>query len=104
MYIRRVALSAIKGFDEVDLNFEGESESLAGWTVITGDNGTGKTAFLKAISLALLGPEQVIALVPDLRGWIAEGEDRGTISVEVQPDHDIDKTKRGGFPIRQLLG
>lgn len=98
MYIRRVAMTAIKGFDEVDLNFEGDAESLAGWAVITGDNGTGKTAFLKAISLALLGPEQVIALVPDLRGWIAEGADRGTISVEVQPDHDIDKTRRGGFP------
>jgi len=98
MYIRRVVMSAIKGFDKVELSFAGERESLAGWSVITGDNGTGKTAFLKAISLALLGPEQVIALVPDLRGWIAEGARRGTISVEIQPDHDFDKTKRGGFP------
>ncbi|OBA57319.1 hypothetical protein A5647_24200 [Mycobacterium sp. 1100029.7] len=98
MYIRRVVMSAIKGFDKVELSFAGDSEQLAGWAVITGENGTGKTAFLKAISLALLGPEQVLSLVPDLRGWIAEGANRGTISVEVQPDHEIDKTKRGGFP------
>lgn len=98
MYIRRVVMSAIKGFDKVELSFAGESDRLAGWAVITGENGTGKTAFLKAIALALLGPEQVVSLVPDLRGWIAEGESRGTISVEVQPDHDIDKTKKGGFP------
>ncbi|WP_081389504.1 AAA family ATPase [Mycobacterium colombiense] len=92
-------MSDIKGFDKVDLSFVGESDSLAGWAVITGDNGSGKTAFLKAISLALLGPEQVSALVPDLRGWIADGARRGTISVEIQPDHEIDKTKKGGFPL-----
>ncbi|WP_326544692.1 ATP-binding protein [Mycobacterium sp. 2-64] len=91
-------MSSIKGFDEVDLSFAGHGEPLAGWAVITGDNGSGKTAFLKAISLALLGPEQVNSLVPDLRGWIAEGADRGTISVEVKPDHEVDKMKRGGFP------
>ncbi|WP_169334556.1 AAA family ATPase [Nocardia asiatica] len=92
-------LSNIKGFDNADLNFVGDSAQLNGWAVITGDNGAGKTAFLKAIALALLGPDQVNALVPDLNGWITEGASSGTISVEILPDHDYDKTRRGGFPV-----
>lgn len=99
MYIRRVVLSKIKGFDRASINFEGSSEELNGWSVITGDNGAGKTAFLRAISLAILGPEQVMSFVPDLRGWISDDAHSGTISVEILPDHDIDKTKQGGFPV-----
>ncbi|MBK1785237.1 AAA family ATPase [Prauserella cavernicola] len=99
MYIRRVVLSGIKGFDNADLSLVGDDDSFDGWSVITGENGAGKTAFLKAIALALLGPDQAASLVPDFSGWITDGLDSGTISVEVLPDHDHDKTRKGGFPV-----
>jgi hypothetical protein len=98
MYIKRVVLDSIKGFEKADLDLSTDSETYAGWAVFTGDNGAGKTAFLKAISLALLGPDQARSLAPDLRGWVTDGRDRGTISVEVRPNHEHDKTVRGGFP------
>lgn len=98
MYIGRVVLNNIKGFRSIDLDFTSSDGKYPGWAVVTGDNGAGKTALLRAISLAILGPEQSPALAPDLSGWVTIGEQAGTISVEVAPDHQVDRTKKGGYP------
>ena len=98
MYLTRVVLQDIKGFGHADLDLLGDESQYAGWCVITGDNGSGKTAFLKAVALALLGPEQARGLVQDWRGWVAAGKSSGTVSVEVLPDHEVDRTARGGYP------
>lgn len=99
MYIERVVLSRIKGFEKLDLDFRAAGDH-AGWCVVTGNNGSGKTALLRALSLAILGPEHARTLVPDLRGWVADGSDSGTISVELKPHHDYDTTARGGHPLK----
>ena len=52
MYIHRVVLKDVKGFKELDFSFRRHDGTYAGWTVLTGDNGSGKTALLKAIALA----------------------------------------------------
>ncbi|WP_255407916.1 MULTISPECIES: AAA family ATPase [Amycolatopsis] len=99
MYIRRVVLRGIKGFEDADFNFAPDVDRYPGWAAITGDNGSGKTSLLKAIAVALLGPDQVRSLLPDLRGWVQDGLERGTISVEVKPHHEYDKTRQGGNPV-----
>jgi hypothetical protein len=100
MYIRRVVLTNIKGFETADLDFCPGGEEFAGWAVVTGDNGSGKTALLRAIALAILGPEQSRGLIQDLTGWVSHGEDFGSISVEIRPNHNYDKTQKGGYPIQ----
>ena len=102
MYIRRVVLDGIKGFEKADLDFSPDGSNFSGWAVITGDNGSGKTALLRAISLALLGPDQIRGLVPDLSGWVTAGREQGYISVEIRPHHDYDKTAKGGYPVQTL--
>jgi hypothetical protein len=100
MYIKRVVIRNIKGFETADLDLCPDGSRYPGWSVITGDNGSGKTAFLRAVSVALLGPDQYRALVPDLTGWVTEGEAGGSISVEIKPDHEIDKMSKGGYPVQ----
>ncbi|MEU2223268.1 AAA family ATPase [Streptomyces sp. NPDC018347] len=103
MYIKRVVLQNIKSFTEAEFDFCEDGVNYAGWCVVTGDNGSGKTALLKSIALALLGPDESRALIPDLRGWVTEGEDAGSISVEIKPNHDYDKSAKGGFPVQSTF-
>jgi hypothetical protein len=98
VYIERVVIRDIKGFEDAELNFCPDGENHAGWAVITGDNGAGKTAFLRSIALALLGPRQYFGALPDLRGWVMHGKKSGSISVEIRPDRTYDTTERGGQP------
>lgn len=71
-----------------------------GWTVITGENGSGKSTILKSIALALMGPEKARFLQNSYDGWVSAGSSIGTISLEVKPDPEIDKTRAGGRPYK----
>ncbi len=86
MYIRRVVLDNVRGFGHLDFRFDRPDGTYAGWTVITGDNASGKTALLKAIALALVGPDAARALQPSLKGWIKEGCPEAVIAVEIVTD------------------
>lgn len=85
MYIKRVVIDNIRGFPSLDFTFE---RPYYGWTVVTGDNGSGKTALLKAIALALVGPDTARSLQPSLRGWVRAGSAKGEIAVEIVPNPD----------------
>jgi hypothetical protein len=83
MYIKRVVLENLRGFRHLDFDFERPDGCYSGWAVITGDNASGKTAFLKAIALALVGTDTARALQPSLQGWIRRGAREAVIAVEI---------------------
>lgn len=103
MYIKRVVLDNLRGFRHLDFEFErpvrdsnsdGPDQRYAGWAVVTGDNAAGKTAFLKAIALALVGTDTARALQPSLQGWIRREENEAVIAVEIVAG-DEDKFAEG---------
>ena len=68
MYISRVRLENIRGFSgprNVDLTLTRPDGSHAGWTVLAGRNGSGKTSLLRAIALTVGGPAITGRLAPD---------------------------------------
>lgn len=96
MYIRQVVVENLKGLKRLEFDFERSSTGgYQGWTVVTGDNASGKTALLKAIALALVGPDIARSLQPSLRGWIRHGEEKATIAVEIAPSEQ-DRFAKGG--------
>ena len=98
MYIHRVILENIRGFVDLDLTFDHpsiEGHLYPGWNVLTGDNASGTSTFLKAIALGLLGPEIARALQPTLRGWLRDGEAIGRIAIEIVPS-EADSFAKGG--------
>ena len=83
MYLRRMVIQNVRGFRHVDFNLERSSGRCGGWTVITGDNASGKTALLKAVALAIVGPDVARILQPTVDGWIRDGVEEGTIALQI---------------------
>ncbi|MGK2876713.1 MAG: AAA family ATPase [Nocardioides sp.] len=100
------ALSAIERIDTLldgSTSIELPESPFPGWTVITGDNGSGKSTVLKAIALALMGPDKARFLQASYDGWVTQGAASGAISLEVRPDPEIDKTRAGGRPYKDTF-
>lgn len=86
MYISRVRLENIRGFSgprNVDLTFTRPDGSHAGWTVLAGLNGSGKTSLLRAIALTVGGPVSTGRLVPDFRALMTVDAPAGIAEVRL---------------------
>ena len=83
MYLDKVSLKNIRGFENLAFSLKRPDGSYAGWTVFTGDNGSGKSTLLKAIAVAMAGAEVRFTLEPNLGRWIRSGAAQGTIELEV---------------------
>jgi energy-coupling factor transporter ATP-binding protein EcfA2 len=73
MYIKKIILKNIRGFEELEFDLERDDGTYQGWTVFTGDNGSGKSALLKAIAVCLTGKDTARALQPSFNRWIRDG-------------------------------
>lgn len=65
MYLERLDLSHVKLFGEFQLDLRGSDGAPRMWTVLVGDNATGKTTLLQAVALAASGEKLARALVDD---------------------------------------
>lgn len=83
MYIKKISIKNIRGFSSLDFDLSRDDSECAGWTVITGDNGSGKSSFLKAIAVALTGSETARALQPSFNRWISDGAAGAESSIEL---------------------
>lgn len=80
-------------------------EKEAGWHVIIGDNGSGKSSVLRAIALAIVGPSDAKALRQDWNIWLREGARRGSINLTLDYDKRFDKfSGKGRLPEKFYLG
>jgi hypothetical protein len=93
VYIKVVELRDVRGFHGsrgFSLDLTRPDGSLAGWTVIAGRNGSGKTSLLRAVALALGGPDVARNLVADFATWVSAGEDFGRSMLTLLHDADAD--------------
>jgi len=83
MYVKQVVLESLRGFRRLELKFGRSDDAYSGWWVITGDNASGKTALLKSIAMALIGPDSIRSLQPSFAGWIRQGASSAVVAVEI---------------------
>lgn len=98
MYIARVRVENVRGFHDarsVDLGLERPDGTYAGWTVIAGRNGSGKTSLLRAIALAISGHSSAGVLMPDSSNWITVGRDAGSVGLDLVADPVLDLSGEG---------
>ena len=85
MHVARLRIDGVRGFygaRSVDLDLTRPDGSLAGWTVLAGRNGSGKSTVLQALALALSGPRST-GFIPSLSDWISIGATRAEIRAEL---------------------
>jgi hypothetical protein len=88
MYIKHLEIKNIRSISQFEMNFE----EPAGWHVIIGDNGAGKSSVIRSIALALLGEDDAKALSfsEDFENWLPPKIQTGTVSVQVTRDNKYD--------------
>jgi len=111
MYIHKISLRNIRGFEKLDFDLSRPDGKYAGWTVFTGDNGSGKSTLLKAIAVCLTGKDTARALQPSFHRWIRHGaaHSEAFIQIEVARTENDDELADSGkaplstFPARIVL-
>jgi hypothetical protein len=94
MYIDKIILKDVRGFADLRFDLRRPDGSHSGWTVFTGDNGSG--TLLKAVAIALTGRETARALQPSFHRWIREDRHEAAIELGLMPVAGDDSfTKQG---------
>lgn len=94
MFVESIHLKSIRSIDT--LVWRVGAGPAAGWHVILGDNGAGKSTVLRCVALALAGETEALALRQNWDTWLRRGTDHGEMTVMVRPDSIYDKFVKGG--------
>ena len=77
MYLSKIRINNIRSISQVEWKVS-ESEA-DGWHVVIGDNGSGKSSFLRSVALALIGPKDAASLRLPWEDWLRKDQDTGSI-------------------------
>ena len=77
MHIRDIQIRNVRSLRSHRWSFA--RTKCAGWHVVLGDNGSGKSSFLRAIALALVGAGRAEGLRQSWNDWLTHGEQKGEI-------------------------
>jgi len=97
MYIKNLTIANIRVIEAFEMRFP----EPAGWHVIIGDNGAGKSSLIRAIALGLIGPHEVKAARPVFADWLRQGATEGKVKLVVIKDTDYDGHKGQKRPTKQ---
>jgi predicted ATP-dependent endonuclease of OLD family len=101
MYITKIHIKNVRSLK--NLTWEIDETECPGWHVIIGDNGSGKSTFLRAISLTFVFNE-FEALRLNKNEWLNREADYGNIDLELVFDRSTDTfSGKGNTPNRKKL-
>src|ERR1051325_2073535 len=70
MFLQRLQIENIRSVKSVEVDFYGSGNGNRKWSVLLGENGTGKTSILRAAALVLSGSDALPALMPNPKQWV----------------------------------
>lgn len=88
MHVLKAEISNVKAIRH--LVWEIEPGRAAGWHVVLGDNGSGKSSVLRAIALALVGHENALALRQPWNLWVRNNASEATIQLFLRRHEEFD--------------
>ena len=87
MYIKRIHIKNIRAISDFEMTFD----EPAGWHVLIGDNGSGKSTIVRAVAAALIGPDEIPAARLLWKDWLTHQKDQGEIDLTLEFDALFDK-------------
>jgi predicted ATP-binding protein involved in virulence len=84
MFLKKVTLNNFKCLANIELSFEKNQTINRKWTLILGENGTGKSNILKSIALVTSGSNALGELLGNTDSWIKFNEKSCTIKAELE--------------------
>ena len=91
MKVLKLKIKNIKCFQDIEVPFE-DNGQIKNWSLIVGNNGQGKTTFLRSLALGLCDESWASALSPELYGGILrEDESSGFIEVILKDESENKK-------------
>ena len=101
MHIRQIIIENIRSIKDLSWKIEYGKEK--GWHVVIGDNGSGKSTFLRCLALALVGPVEAVALRQNWNDWLSQNQSIGLIGINLSYDEKLDKFSGRGRRIENYL-
>ena len=85
MKISKLKIKNIKCFEEIEIPFENDNNDITNWSLIVGDNGSGKTTILRSLALGLCNETGASALLSELYGdFLRQDTNEGEIEVTLK--------------------
>ena len=88
MHVQRLTIENIRSIRKLELVLK--RKETAGWHVILGDNGSGKSTVVRALALALMGQSHAHAARQDWSRWLSEECSSGYVSVALTAHEEDD--------------
>jgi predicted ATP-binding protein involved in virulence len=92
MYIQKAEIKNIRAI----IDFEIEFKNPAGWHVLIGDNGAGKSTIIRSMALALVRNE-ASGLRENWSNWLSFSEDSGQIKLFLEKEFEYDSSYQGAL-------
>lgn len=83
MFLRAITIENLRSLREMELSFTDSDGAIRPWTLLLGENGTGKSSLLRAIALVLAGENALPELLGDVSSWITNGQKTCVICADV---------------------
>ena len=92
MFLKRLRIEDVRSIAAADLGMEDDDGGIRKWTLLLGENGTGKSTVLRCIALLLCGRDALPELLgPDPSDWIRSRRNTARISGVVTTVHGDDR-------------
>jgi hypothetical protein len=101
MHVLSVAIENVRAIRELQWSIP--AEEAPGWHVVLGNNGSGKSSFLRSIGLALVGPEDLGGLRQSGEDWLRRRETTGAVRVVFDRAPGFDVFASAGAPPSELV-
>lgn len=80
MYIKSLEIKNIRAINQFKMTFD----EPAGWHVLIGDNGAGKSSIIRSLALMLVGPDEISGIKPNWNNWLQWKAREGSIQVVIE--------------------